>query len=68
MTISFKEWILKFCHVDRPIGHFANMVANDPSFPEENDFHIVFQYLMTKSRNQTETNILRIWEAYHMGL
>lgn len=33
MDLSFKQWILKFCHVDRPIGEFANMVANDPYFP-----------------------------------
>jgi uncharacterized protein YozE (UPF0346 family) len=68
VNLTFKEWLLNFVNASSEIGTFANEVAQDPCFPEENDFHIIFDYLMIKTRDQIEPHFLKIWEAYKRGL
>jgi uncharacterized protein YozE (UPF0346 family) len=68
MNLTFKEWLLNFVNASSEISTFANEVAQDPFFPEENDFHIIFEYVMAKTRNQIEPQFLAIWEMYSRGL
>jgi uncharacterized protein YozE (UPF0346 family) len=68
MNLTFKEWLRNFGNTNSEIGQLAIQVAQDPSFPEENDFHIIFEYLMQKTRDQIEPQFLKIWEAYKRGL
>jgi|1185.fasta_scaffold777887_2 uncharacterized protein YozE (UPF0346 family) len=68
MSLTFKEWLSSFQGTKTEIGAFANEVAQDPSFPEENDFHIIFDHVMKKTSDQIEQKFLTIWEAYQRGL
>ncbi|AUJ23149.1 YozE family protein [Virgibacillus dokdonensis] len=43
--MNFKEWLMHFRNVDRPIGDLAIDVENDKCFPDTNDEDEIREHL-----------------------
>ncbi|WBX80154.1 YozE family protein [Virgibacillus salarius] len=43
--MSFKEWLMHFKDVDRPIGDLANDIAKDGCFPDTSDKEKILEHL-----------------------
>ncbi len=43
--MNFKDWLMHFKDVDRPIGDLANDIANDKYFPNTSDKKEVLAHL-----------------------
>lgn len=70
--MKFKEWILHFKHVNRPIGDLAKDIARDPTFPNENDQEIIRKYLIEKASPIILLEIIKTfdnaWEYYQKDI
>ena len=60
--MTFKEWVLHFKDVDRPIGDLATDISKDPEFPIENNKELIRDYLSDKAQPAIVLQVLETFD------
>lgn len=65
---TFKTWIANFREVDLPIGDFANDIAADKDFPDEEQIEILIDYLVNHKFDSEQIEMfINIWQFYQFS-
>ncbi len=64
--MTFKEWLINFKDVEKPIGDLACDILEDPEFPDTNDYDKLFTYLAFQagSHEVVVETFKKAWQQY----
>jgi len=50
--MNFKDWLIEYKDIDRPIGDLAKEVGQDGTFPNSSDYEALIDYFDSRNAQQ----------------
>lgn len=62
---TFKTWLANFREVDLPIGDLAKEFLDNPDFPADESFGIIYEFICDQTEDTRKIEVfVQVWNFY----